>query len=70
MAEDEAAPEQLCRLLDLPAELLLAKASQLSEDDELATSLAELGGCRSRQREMAQARSRRLPLAAVSEARI
>jgi hypothetical protein len=40
MAEDEAAPEQLCRLLDLPAELLVTIAAQLAEDDELAASLA------------------------------
>jgi hypothetical protein len=40
MAEDEAAPELLCRLLDLPAELLVAIATQLAEDDELAASLA------------------------------
>jgi hypothetical protein len=39
-AEDEAAPELLCRLLDLPAELLLAIVAQLAEDDELAASLA------------------------------
>jgi hypothetical protein len=37
--EDEA-PEVLCRLLDLPVELLVAVASQLAEDDELAASLA------------------------------
>jgi hypothetical protein len=29
-----------CRLLDLPVELLVAVASQLAEDDELAASLA------------------------------
>jgi hypothetical protein len=40
MAEDEAAPELLRRLLDLPAELLVAIATQLAEDDELAASLA------------------------------
>jgi hypothetical protein len=39
MAEGEA-PELLCRLLDLPAELLVAIAAQLDEDDELAASLA------------------------------
>jgi hypothetical protein len=40
MAEDEAAPKLLCRLLDLPAELLLTIAAQLAEDDELPVSLA------------------------------
>jgi hypothetical protein len=40
MAEDEAAPELLCGLLDLPAELLVGIAAQLAEDDELAASLA------------------------------
>jgi hypothetical protein len=40
LAEDEAAPKRRCRLLDLPSELLVAVVTQLSEDDELATSLA------------------------------
>jgi hypothetical protein len=40
MAEDEAPPELLCRRLDLPAELLVAIAAQLAEDDELAASLS------------------------------
>jgi hypothetical protein len=35
-----ATPELLYRLLDLPAELLVAVATQLAEDDELAASLA------------------------------
>jgi hypothetical protein len=39
MAEDET-PELLCPLLDLPAELLVAIATHLTEDDELAASLA------------------------------
>jgi hypothetical protein len=39
IAEDEAAPERLCRLPDLPAELLVAVATQLAEDDELTASL-------------------------------
>jgi hypothetical protein len=33
-------PSQALRLLDLPAELLVAIAAQLAEDDELAASLA------------------------------
>jgi hypothetical protein len=33
-------PRQLCKLLDLPAELLVLVATQLAEDDELAASLA------------------------------
>jgi hypothetical protein len=33
-------PKVLCRLLDLPAELLVAIATQLAEDYELAASLA------------------------------
>jgi hypothetical protein len=36
--EDEAAPKLLCGLLDLPAELLVAIAAQLAEDDELAAA--------------------------------
>jgi hypothetical protein len=40
IAEDEEGPELLCRLLDLPVELLVAVATQLAEDDELAASLA------------------------------
>jgi hypothetical protein len=39
MAEDEDTSEVL-RLLDLPAELLVAVATQLAEDDELAASFA------------------------------
>jgi hypothetical protein len=39
-AANEAAPELPCRLLDLPAELLVAVASQLAEDDEFAASIA------------------------------
>jgi hypothetical protein len=39
-AKDVAAAEPLCRLLDLPTELLAAVVSQLVEDDELAASLA------------------------------
>jgi hypothetical protein len=37
---DELPPELRCRLLDLPVELLVAVATQLAEDDELAASLA------------------------------
>jgi hypothetical protein len=33
------APELLCRLLDLPAERVVAIAAQLAEDDELAAAL-------------------------------
>jgi hypothetical protein len=40
MAEDEAEPELVFTLLDLPAELLVAIATQLDEDDDLAASLA------------------------------
>jgi hypothetical protein len=40
LAEDGAAPKLPCRLLDLPAELLVAVASQLAEDDVLAASFA------------------------------
>jgi hypothetical protein len=40
MAEGEAATVLVCRLLDLPVELLVAVVSQLAEDDELAASLA------------------------------
>jgi hypothetical protein len=40
IGEDEAAPNLLYRLLDLPAELLVLIAAQLAEDDELAASLA------------------------------
>jgi hypothetical protein len=32
--------ELLCRLLDLPLELLVAIATELAEDDELAAALA------------------------------
>jgi hypothetical protein len=39
-ADDELPPELLCGLLDLPAELLVAVAMQLDEDDDLAASLA------------------------------
>jgi hypothetical protein len=40
MAEGKAATVLVCRLLDLPVELLVAVVSQLAEDDELAASLA------------------------------
>jgi hypothetical protein len=39
VAKDEA-PELLCQLLNLSVELLVAIATQLAEDDELAASLA------------------------------
>jgi hypothetical protein len=40
VAEHEAAPGLLCRLLNLPAEMLVAIATQLAEGDELTASLA------------------------------
>jgi hypothetical protein len=40
LGEDTAAPKLLCPLLDLPEELLVAVATQLAEDDELAASFA------------------------------
>jgi hypothetical protein len=40
IAKDDTAPELLCRLLDLPAELLVAIATQLAEVNQFAASLA------------------------------
>jgi hypothetical protein len=54
MAEDET-PKLLCRLLDLPPELLVAVATQLAEDDELAASLA----CRKLQEAVAGTKRRK-----------
>jgi hypothetical protein len=46
MALGVAVPELVCWLLDLPVELLVAIATQLAEDDELAISLACRKLCR------------------------